>query len=311
MPTKDKPPNRLSIRLAGAFGPQAAGWVADLPALIDEMGGRWNFEPGAPFVPSAYSYATAVRCSDGSEAVLKLRYPGRAAALEIDALRDFGGVGAARLLRSDPEKGALLLEKVEPGHDAVDLSDRQAVQALGGVMEKLHTTTAASRSYPTTSDWGGGFERYRAHHAEESGPIPGDLFRIAEGLYADLEASAAGPVLLHGDLHHQNLLFDHRRGWLAVDPQGVMGEPAYEVGAFLRNPISRLAGRSDLTDLVRQRIDLLSSACRFSANRILGWGLSQAVLSAIWALEDREPDVDQRLEVAQALEAVWQVRQVR
>jgi streptomycin 6-kinase len=138
---------------------------------------------------------------------------------------------------------------------------------------------------PTVARWGLGFERHRQRFGG-SGPIPGELFERAAALYQQLEASMAAPVLLHGDLHHGNILAATREPWLAIDPKGLVGEPAYETGALLRNPRERLRTLPDMKPLLARRIALLADALDLDRERIRGWGIAQVVLSAIWSLED-------------------------
>jgi len=93
----------------------------------------------------------------------------------------------------------------------------------------------------------------------------------------------AAPVLLHGDLHHENILAATRQPWLAIDPKGIVGEPAYEVGALLRN---RLDAAPDLRPLQARRLDQLAEALQLDRQRLLSWSVAQAVLSAWWSYED-------------------------
>ena len=112
----------------------------------------------------------------------------------------------------------------------------------------------------------------------------------AEGLYAELSASQGPRVLLHGDLHHYNILEDARRGWLAIDPKGVLGERAFEAGAMLRNPLGEMRQFADAA-IISRRTAILTELLGLDRQRILGWAFSQAVLSALWSIEDGgEPD---------------------
>jgi streptomycin 6-kinase len=111
----------------------------------------------------------------------------------------------------------------------------------------------------------------------------------ARDIYLQLCLTQRESRLLHGDLHHGNVLFDHKRGWLAIDPKGVAGELEYEAGAALRNP----AGRPDLflsCDIVRRRMKRFEQVLHLDGDRALRWAFSQAVLSAIWSWEDQAPD---------------------
>jgi len=93
--------------------------------------------------------------------------------------------------------------------------------------------------------------------------------------------------LLHGDLHHDNVLFDDALGWRAIDPKGVLGEVEFEIGAALRNP-QELPGVIGNLSVFRRRVDIFSSRLRLDSGRVLAWAFAQAVLSAIWKCEDGE-----------------------
>jgi streptomycin 6-kinase len=95
-------------------------------------------------------------------------------------------------------------------------------------------------------------------------------------------------MLLHGDLQHYNVLLDSNRGWVAIDPKGVVGEMEYEVGAILRNP----AEQPDVfvsVDTIQSRLEILTTKLGLNYERALSWAFAQAVLSAIWDVEDGYP----------------------
>jgi len=154
------------------------------------------------------------------------------------------------------------------------------------VLLALHRPLPAEHPFPTIADWGRGFARLRAAFDGTTGPFPPALVDQAVTLFADLLASQAAPVLLHGDLHQGNILRAARAPWLALDPKGVAGEPAYDVGAFLRNPLPGLLQGPDPRGLLARRIAIFAERCGFPRDRVRGWGLAQAVLSAWWTYED-------------------------
>lgn len=104
-------------------------------------------------------------------------------------------------------------------------------------------------------------------------------------MYAELCDSQSSTRLLHGDLHHHNVLLDNQRGWLAIDPKGVVGELAYEVGAAFRNPCERPAVFAARATIER-RVGRFAGVLGLDAERVLGWAFAQAVLAAIWEVED-------------------------
>jgi streptomycin 6-kinase len=103
--------------------------------------------------------------------------------------------------------------------------------------------------------------------------------------FAELCASSAPPVLLHGDLHHFNVL-RNGDGWAAIDPKGVIGEPAYETGALLRNPVPALLDLPHPRRILVRRAGLLAEALGLDADRVFAWARVQAMLAAVWAAQD-------------------------
>lgn len=125
----------------------------------------------------------------------------------------------------------------------------------------------------------------RCHFGRGTGPLPPMLVEEAETIFAELVASQNEPVLLHGDLHHFNILAARRRPWLAIDPKGVVGEPAYDTGALLCNPVE-LLHTPQPGKCLKRRLDQLSEELDLDRARVRGWGLAQAVLAAYWGWED-------------------------
>ena len=109
---------------------------------------------------------------------------------------------------------------------------------------------------------------------------------MRQHLFAELLGSQSEPVLLHGDLHHDNILAAERQPWLALDPKGIVGEPAYEVGALLRNPMPGILALPDVRGVLARRLDQFAEELTLERQRLLGWGIAQAVLSGWWSYED-------------------------
>jgi streptomycin 6-kinase len=220
---------------------------------------------------------------DGKRVVLKLITGAHDELHSGKVLRAFDGSGAVRVL--EDEVGAVLLERLEPGEQLVNLvrrgEDGEATRILAGVIEKLahHTPPAES---PTVADWGRGFDRYINSGDAQ---IPSGLVRQARIVHEELVESQGNSMLLHGDLQHYNVLFDTDRGWLAIDPKGVVGELEYEVGALLRNPVEQPELFSNRAT-VERRLTILTSLLPLDHTRVLKWSFAQAVLSAIWGVED-------------------------
>lgn len=91
--------------------------------------------------------------------------------------------------------------------------------------------------------------------------------------------------MLHGDLRHGNILLQDEDEWVVIDPKGVLGESAYEVGAFIRNPVPELFESSEIKIIIETRIQKISEILQISPQRILAWCFVQTVLARVWALE--------------------------
>jgi streptomycin 6-kinase len=279
-----------SNSLAGA-APRAAGDARDLAARLDESRRRWGLVPDGSFAVS-YRYVEPVRRADGSAAVLRLGPAGDPEyERELDAAEWFGGHGAPAVLVVDRALGAVLLERVAPGTTLVGVAEDAAVDAALTVMRALWRPPPPSHRFPAARDWGRSL-------------APGSR---AAGVYAELCDSMAEPVVLHGDLHHENVLRSGAGSWLAIDAKGVIGEPAYETGALLRNPKPSLLAAPDVSALLRRRADRLAERLDLPVARVRGWAYAQAVLSAAWSVEDGE-DPSYALAVAELLEPLTRER---
>ena len=264
-------------------------WLGRLPGLVGLCAARWSLKVGPPFPSLSYNYAAPAEGPGGVRLVLKVGVPGPEPLSEMEALRLFGGRGAARLVDADARAGALLLERVEPGTRLVALceeDDAAATSAAAGVMKKLWRPVPGVHHFPTAAGWGEGLSRMREHFGGGAGPFPRRLVEEAATLFAELLATASEPALTHGDLHHGNVLAGPGGTWLAIDPKGLVAEPAYEVGALLRNPMPRLLRWPDPVRVTERRIAQLSEELGIERARVRGWGLAQAVLSEWWTVED-------------------------
>jgi streptomycin 6-kinase len=196
----------------------------------------------------------------------------------------------------------LLLERLSPGTMLSTLeNDEQATTIAVTVMQQLWRPVPTQHSFPSTAKWAAGLQRLRVQFDGGYGPFPPQLVETAEALFADLFASQDTTCLLHGDLHHYNILRAEREPWLAIDPKGVTGEPAYEVGALLRNPWPGLLEGTDPERVLSRRVDQLAEELSLDRQRLLMWGTAQAVLSAWWNYEDFQGGYEWALECARIL----------
>ncbi len=280
-------PDHFTQAISARHGDAGRDWLARLPAALVACAQRWDVVVAAPYTNLSYHFVAPGMRGDGQPVVVKMCAPTGEFAREAEALRLFAGQGMARLLASDAAYEALLLERLVPGTPLRALDDDvRATSAAASVMRALWRPAPAEHPFPTVADWGRGLARLREQYGGSTGPFPSALVAEAEARYADLCASMGPPTLLHGDLHHDNILAATRAPWLAIDPKGLIGEPAYETGALLRNWLPDLLAQPQPGRILARRIDQLADELNLDRARIRAWAIYQAVLSAWWDVED-------------------------
>ena len=279
--------------------PGGAAWLEELPARLAECVQNHDLTLVSPNpFPLSFNYVVpAVQNSDGREVVVKLSVPGNEEfATESAALRVWNGHGAVLLLECDTDSGVQILERLRPGTMLSDFwdagRDDASTEIAARVMQSLWSAPApiapGAPPFRRVSDW--------ARDLETAGLMNTPMALLpqiarARSVFAELfrDTAQQKPTLLHGDLHHFNLLQDGEN-WKAIDPKGVWGSPAYEAGAFLRNPWPGLLAHADPQNVTNRRLDIFADSWQMERETIRLWAFASAVLSAWWSVEDNEPD---------------------
>lgn len=280
-------PKDLRTTIERVHGERGREWLENFPDLINECQERWSLNLDRPFDNLSYNLVLPAIMPDGEEVVLKLGVPCSELAAEAGALDLFAGVGAVRLLAHYALRGILLMERVVPGTPVYKLqSETEATRTAATLMRQLWRSPPADHAFPTLAVWFRAFERLRNHFAGGSGPFPAKLIDKAERMFSALNASTDRSLILHGDLHHANILFSKDRGWLAIDPKGICGDPGYEVGSFMLNRLPADASESATMGVFAQRLSVFSDELGIDRQRLAQWSLCHAVLSSLWDLEE-------------------------
>lgn len=278
-------PEHFVLNVTHVLGDAGRAWLDALPALLAECESEFGLTVGPPFELS-YNYVAPATLPDGTEAVLKLSPHGQDFRYEIVATRHYDGRGMARLLAADETRGIALLERLTPGTMLVELEadDERQTEIAADVMRELLRDAPPDHGLPTTRDWFTAFAKHRAEHGG-AGPLPLAIFERGEATYEALLQSSERAALLHGDLHHYNVLSARRAPWLAIDPHGLVGDPVFEVGAFFGNPADLLE-RPHAERVIERRTHVLAERLGFDRQRVIAWGLACQVLSGVWSAEN-------------------------
>lgn len=285
----------FSKNITSIYGNVGDAWLAALPNFLKEIENEHNIKIEEPFQNLTYHYAAIAIQSNGGECVFKCGVPNEALVNEIHALQYFDGNGAVKLLDSDENKGWLLLERCSPGVSLSQLNDDRATLIAIQTMQSLWRPIDSHHwKFRHIKNWLQGLQR-----AEQSNSsIPKKLIHDAIFMSEELLSSLGKMVLLHGDLHHDNILSASRQPFLAIDPTGIVGEREYEVGAFMRNPYSIIETQTNLKKYFDRRLSIITELTEFDRKRLLMWTFVQAVLAAWWHVEDNTNGIENMQHVA-------------
>jgi streptomycin 6-kinase len=246
-------------------------WLARVPELVARWCDEWGLTPGLPYPPGAAGHAMRVERSDGTPAVLKLIYPHRESEHEADALELWHGDGAVQLLERSEDGYAMLLERCEPGTVLATEGQEGALDVLIGLLPRLWKS--AGEPFHTLASEAAWWASYLEEHWERGRPpYPRVLLEAALAAYDELPATQGELVLLHQDLHAENVLAAQREPWLVIDPKPLLGEREFAVAPIVRS-FELGHSRRD----VMRRFDRLTGELGLDRERARGWAIGQTL----------------------------------
>jgi streptomycin 6-kinase len=265
-------------------------WLAQLPKLIDSVLADWSLTVAGPVLTGSNAVVVLVVTDTGVPAALKVGWPHWEAEQEHLALRLWDGQGAVRLLRADPRRFALLLERADHRRDLNAQPVRQACETVAGLYRLLHrpATEQFVRLSVLAADWSRRLSLLRDHPL-----LPRRLVDRAASLAG---AFATDPqtdgVLLHTDLHFDNVLGATRMPWLVIDPKPLSGDPCYEVAPLLWNRWEEVTASNKVRAAILDRLLTVVDAAGLDEDRVRDWVVVRQMVNALWGLESPDPDQD-------------------
>ena len=293
-------PEAFRKTIIQGYGNAGRKWLDDLPVIVQKCEQEWKLtlEPGT--LEMSCNFVAPVHTADRKRAILKIGFPGEVEVLtEMDALPYFREEHSVRLLASNRERRAFLLEHLIPGttlRTIQMMDDRKATELALPLLRDQPVAVPKEHHFPTLADWAKVLGRM---WMSPSISMPAALLDKAEAVFQKLDASKSEEKLLHGDLHHDNILFDDERGWIAIDPKGVIGDPTFHGSRFIINNWSNVP----FVELLPSRVKLIADALQCSEARIAGWAFVDYIISTCWTLETGgKKEVD--IPFVQVLEAI-------
>ncbi|WP_078911717.1 aminoglycoside phosphotransferase family protein [Streptomyces sp. NRRL WC-3742] len=276
------------IEMPGAFarstiereGESGAVWLAELPKIVAELLGRWGCVPDGEVMHGGVGVIIPVRRRAGGTAVLKVSFPHPGNVHEPDAFAAWGGRGAVLLLERDDERFAMLLERARTSTLSEVEDGEEVVTVAGRINRRL--AIPAPPGLPRLRDQAGPWEEQLRKDAEElAHTMSRDVVDAAVATVGEL-GRIQPDLLVHGDLHSGNILRADREPWLAVDPKGYVGDPAYDGGTLLKSRALVLLEADDLRRAVDRTLDIFAEAAELDRERVRRWAQFHAVQAAFW-----------------------------
>jgi streptomycin 6-kinase len=250
---------------------EGCAWLGELPARVKHCADLWSLRLEPPYQESQVSIVFPVTRSDRSPAVLKLQFPHAESEHEAEALRRWNGEGAVRLFAYEPAHHALLMEKCEPGDPLSGIEPDRALEVFIGLLPRLWIN--ADQPFMTLHQESTGWAEQLPQLWEGARrPFEVELLETAVEALHKLPETQGEQVLVHQDLHGDNVLRAQREPWLVIDPKPLVGEREFTVAPIIR---SYEFGHSRKD--VLNRLDRLTNALRLDRERARLWALAQTL----------------------------------
>ena len=266
-------------------------WLDGLPRLARDLLQAWRLVPEGPARAGVSALVLPVLTAEGQPAALRLGWPHPDQEHLHLALRAWGGDGAVALLRADPRRGVLLLERADADRDLESGDVLEACEIIAGLYGRLHRPPLPqlNRLSVQAREWS---EQLRALDA--AGVAPRRFVDQAASLARELaEDPGTDVALLHNDLHYGNVLAglgDRAGEWLAIDAAPLAGDPAFEVAPLLSNRWEEAVASHDLRGALVARLETVVDVAGLDEDRVRGWVVVRSMMEFVWAVADDRLD---------------------
>jgi len=270
--------NDLKKNIISMYNAEGKQWLDSLPEITDKIAQKHNLSGLTPVNNMTFNYV-ASGYQNENPIILKIGINSKTLTKESLCLKAFAKHAVAEVIAHD--NNMIIMQRAVPGSTLKDYfpeHDIDATKILCKNIKELHKA-----SIPESHNFYHLSELFKT--LDQKLNIPDEILGKAKHLRDKLLSTTTKEVLLHGDLHHDNIL-KNGESWLVIDPKGFIGDPAFEPAAYLCNPIPELLQENQPREIIENRINICSAELDIDSRRIADWLYAKSVLCWAWSLED-------------------------
>lgn len=271
--------NKFTNTIEKMYGIRGIQWLKSLPFLIEEKQYQWSLSLLQPLQNLTYNYVMQGFKDRTQPIILKLCFDPKSLRQEVEALKMFASYGVIKLY--DYATQAILLQRAVPGIHLKSFFPTHEKSCLKIITTLINTLHQA----PITTAYTFKPLKDVLTIIDKENTIPRTYIGKAQRIKSLLWNYSFKEVLLHGDLHHDNIINNNKQ-WLAIDPKGIVGPACYEAIACIINPMPALLTTPSFEEIIKDRIHFFAAYFNVSSSIIMQWCFVHSVAAWVWSLED-------------------------
>lgn len=285
-------PEYFSKKIIRVFGEKGRDWLTELPQIFNQCIQKWNLIEGNLSNDLSFNLVCFAKSPEYGDVALKIGVPHPELFTEMEALTLYQGRNICTCYDLDKELGAMLLERIIPGPNletTPNLHNQLLIAA--DLISQLPIPISSDHGLPTYADW---VERTfaKVRKNDKVDPVTLTFVDEAESMFSEIKSWDCPPMLLHGDLHHKNILQKQDGSWVAIDPKGVVGVACMESARFITCHMEFVTGETERVHHLDDMITVFSKKFGESKWRIAVCLFVLCVVSVCWRYDEVNPEQD-------------------
>lgn len=280
------------------YGEEGEVWINNLPSHLTQLSAKWNLRFLNVMPDLTYNFVGLVEIIPaGEHAIIKMGPRRKNIATEVQLLQCFNQ-SVPKIYWHDEEHYAFLMERLEPGDSLKTLvkagQDDAATRLLCQTIRELQSHQYKQAEFTHISELAKSLSVLKNR-------LDDRIVSKAESLFHELTTDSTQDVILHEDLHHDNILSSGLT-WKVIDPHGYVGDPVFEVGSMIYNFWDCFPHDRSIAEVVERRLHILAEELPFDPQRIKAWAFCKTALSIAWTVEDSGTFPEFEVEVLSAID---------